>query len=75
MLMIMTIYGTVKMFTRMIVYCGIGGLVLIVRHHNRKKRRNEMDEGTKRIMRNTPRMRTVSIRGRSKVPLVFKLSI
>ncbi|MDN6355958.1 MAG: hypothetical protein L0J81_07930 [Lactiplantibacillus plantarum] len=43
------------MFTRMIVYCGIGGLVLIVRHHNRKKRRNEMDEGTKRIMRNTPK--------------------
>ncbi|MGA3416275.1 hypothetical protein ACA609_12230 [Lactiplantibacillus plantarum] len=55
MLMIMTIYGTVKMFTRMIVYCGIGGLVLIVRHHNRKKRRNEMDEGTKWIMRNTPK--------------------
>lgn len=55
MLMIMTIYGTVKMFTRMIVYCGIGGIVLIIRHHNRKKRRQEMDEGTKKIMRETPK--------------------
>lgn len=50
--MIMIIYGIVKMFIWMIVYCGIGGFVLIVCYYNCKKWCNEMDEGIKWIMCN-----------------------
>jgi len=53
MLMIMTIYGSLKLAMRLVIYTVLGGLVIFVRHRNRKKSRHEMDEETKKFMAKT----------------------
>ncbi|BDZ31447.1 hypothetical protein RA086_09535 [Lactiplantibacillus sp. WILCCON 0030] len=53
MLMLMTIYGSIKTATRLVIYIFLGGLVLFVRHRNRKKSRREMDKDTERLMKRT----------------------
>ncbi|WP_047999364.1 hypothetical protein [Lactiplantibacillus herbarum] len=50
-----SIYYSLKMGIRLVIYIVLGGLVLYIRHRNRKKTRKEMDEGTKKMMRNTPK--------------------
>lgn len=50
-----TMYSAIKMGMRLIIYIVLGGLVIYMRHRNRKKTRKEMDEATKKMMRNTPK--------------------
>ena len=54
-MVLMTIYGTWKYAIKTVAYVAIGVVVLIVRHHNRKKTRKELDAGTRKMMRQTPR--------------------
>lgn len=53
MLMLTTIYGSLKLAMRLVIYTVLGGLVIAVRHHNRKKSQREMDEETKKLMAKT----------------------
>ena len=53
MLMIMTIYTSLKTVIRLVIYLVLGGLVLLIRRHNRKKSRHEMDEQTKKFVART----------------------
>jgi len=53
MLIIMTIYASLKTAMRLVIYLVLGGLVMIVRHRNRKKSRREMDEQTKKFVAKT----------------------
>ncbi|MCT4457877.1 hypothetical protein EFP00_10750 [Lactiplantibacillus paraplantarum] len=53
MLLGMTIYSSLKLGMRLIIYIILGGLVLFIRHRNRKKSRREMDEETKKLMART----------------------
>jgi len=55
MLLGATMYSTIKTFIRLFIYLVLGSLVIYIRHRNRKKTRKEMDEDTKRMMRNTPK--------------------
>ncbi|WP_223877161.1 hypothetical protein [Lactiplantibacillus pingfangensis] len=49
----MTIYTSLKTAMRLVIYLVLGGLVLFVRRHNRKKSRHEMDEQTKKFVAKT----------------------
>ena len=55
MLLGMTIYSSLKLGIRLVVYIVLGGLVLYIRHRNRKKSQREMDEETKKLMARTKR--------------------
>ncbi|MFD1421797.1 hypothetical protein [Lactiplantibacillus songbeiensis] len=54
-LVLLSIYGTVKMATRLGIYLILGTLVVVIRLRNRKKSRKEMDKDTERLMRKTPK--------------------
>ncbi|RRK09261.1 hypothetical protein D1831_13680 [Lactiplantibacillus garii] len=54
-MLIMSVYGTWKYALKTVLYVAIGGTALIIRHHNRKKTRRELDKGTEKMMRNTPK--------------------
>lgn len=41
------------MFIRMSIYIVLGIVVLVVRHHNKKKTRKRMDEKTEYMMKHT----------------------
>lgn len=53
--MIFTIFFSLKYMLRTGAYVALGGLVLLIRHHNRKKRRAELERGTRKMMRETPK--------------------
>jgi len=46
-------YKKVQMFIRMSIYIVLGIVVLVVRHHNKKKTRKRMDEKTAYMMKHT----------------------
>ncbi|WP_318765972.1 hypothetical protein [Lactiplantibacillus carotarum] len=54
-MVILAAYGTIKMAIRLFAYIVLGGLVLWLRRRNRHKTRHELDEGTKKMMRQTPK--------------------
>ncbi|BDZ29880.1 hypothetical protein RA086_01695 [Lactiplantibacillus sp. WILCCON 0030] len=53
MLIVATIYASLKLAMRLVIYTVLGGLVIIVRHHNRKKSRREMDKDTEKFVAKT----------------------
>lgn len=53
MLVIASIYGSLKLAMRLVIYTVLGGLVLYVRHRNRKKSRREMDKETEKFVAKT----------------------
>ncbi|MFB9769358.1 hypothetical protein [Lactiplantibacillus modestisalitolerans] len=54
-MVVLSAYGTLKMAIRLGAYLLLGGLVLWIRHRNRHRTKHELDEGTRKMMRATPK--------------------
>ncbi|ETY73972.1 hypothetical protein [Lactiplantibacillus fabifermentans] len=54
-MLLLTIYGSLKMAIRLVIYLVLGGLVIFMRYRHRKKTRKRIDKGTERLMAKTPK--------------------